>query len=115
MKDTFHACKETNVNKAIDLIIKELDKLKNTKISKNELKDSKTNLTNILILSSEDNSDIAQFYGDTLAFDEKMINFTEYINKIDNVTINDIYKLSNTIFNYNKMMIIKIGKKNFKV
>ena len=63
---------------------------------------------------NENNSNIAEYYGRSLALDEKIENISKYINKINNITLYDIKSLCNDIFDYSKMLIFNIGKKNIQ-
>ena len=102
------SCKYSNINKAIELILKELNKLRTKNISLKELNDNKTNLINTLYLYSEKNSSISRYYGDYLALEEKSVDYKDYIKYINKVSVNDIKKLANEIFDIKKMLIIKI-------
>lgn len=102
------SCKYSNINKAVELILKELNKLRKKNITLKELNDNKTNLINTLYLYSERNSSISTYYGDYLALEENIVNYNDYIKYINKVSINDVKKLSNEIFDIKKMLIIKI-------
>ena len=100
-----------NIKTAIEHIIKELNILKKKGITLEKLNDSKEYLNSSIYMINENNSNIAEYYGRSLALNEKIESISKYINKINNITLNDIKLLCNNIFDYSKMLIFNIGKK----
>ena len=80
-----------NTEKVISLILKEYSRIRNIKVSLEELKKAKENLKGTLALSLESSSAQASFYaGQELLIDRVLDINQEYAN-IDKVGINDIY------------------------
>ena len=100
-----------NIKKAIKYITSELDKLKKRDISDNKLNDSKEYLNSNIFMINENNSNIAEYYGRSLALNEKLESISKYINNINKVDKKNIKDLCNYIFDYSKMLIYNVGKK----
>lgn len=83
-----------NLKKVVELIINEMKKLKEKKVSSKELKNAKEYLKGMMTMSLEDSSSVASFLGDQELFREKIKQPEELFAEIDKVTINDILKVS---------------------
>jgi predicted Zn-dependent peptidase len=102
-----------NINKidlAIKIILKELNKLKNIKISKTELNKIKEYLKGNLILETDDTDFICNWYGIKELFSPQKIQTPEEkIAEIEMVTIDDIQKAAKKIFKTSKLNLAIIG------
>lgn len=98
-----------NINKAIEVIQKEIEKLKDKGVTSQELKDAKTHIRGAMTLSMENSSTQASFYGHQALFAKKVISPEEKLKKIEKVTGEQIQDLAKKVFNMNKMRVAIIG------
>ncbi len=107
-----------NVERVIDLILKEYQSFKNKSIDKEELQKAKDYLKGTTSLSLETSDSQASFYASQELFKKKILTPEEIFKKIDEVGINDIKKVANDIFKPQKLNLALIGpfkeKKNFE-
>jgi len=97
------------ISEVINLILKEYKELKNKKIAKEELQKAKDNLKGILSLSLESSDVQAAFYAGQELLTEEILSPKEQVSRIDKVTINDILKVANDIFQPDKLNLATIG------
>lgn len=98
-----------NINKAVDVIQKEIEKLKNKGVTKQELNDAKTHIRGAMTLSMENSSAQASFYGHQALFAKKIKTPEERLKKIEKVTGEQIQDLAKKVFNMDKMRVAIIG------
>ncbi len=98
-----------NINKAIDVIQKEIEKLKSKGVSSRELADAKTHIRGSLTLSMEDSSVQANWYAKHALFGETIETPEDRLKKIDAVKKDDILKIVNKLYVWNKARIAIIG------
>ena len=66
-----------------------------------------------MILSTEDSHIITDYYGKELMFNHNnLLTFEDLIQKYESITEDDILRVSNKYFNYNKLNISVIGNYN---
>ncbi|OGH87940.1 MAG: hypothetical protein A2206_03545 [Candidatus Magasanikbacteria bacterium RIFOXYA1_FULL_40_8] len=98
-----------NINKAIEVIKQELEKLIGKGVSLQELKDAKTNFRGRMSLAMEDSSFLASFYAQQALFADKMETPDDILKKIEVVTQGEIQKLAEKVYNTDKMRVAVIG------
>lgn len=98
-----------NVEKAINLILREYKSLKNKKVKDQELQKAKDYLKGNLILSLESSDAQASFYAGQELLEEQILSLKENLKKIDGVTAKGIQKLSREIFQPQKLNLALIG------
>ncbi len=98
-----------NINKAISVIKKELEKLVITGVTKRELADAKTHIRGSLTLSMEDSSAQANWYATQALFMENINTPEEKLAKVDAVTNKDIMRLAKKVFKMSEMRVAVIG------
>ena len=109
-----------SIMKCINIIIKELNDLKNNKIVNSELINSINYITGNFKINEENSENIANFYSEIILHKNNIgknkLEYTtkSYIYNIKKVTINDIYNVSNEIFNYKKCNICILSKHYIK-
>ncbi|MFA6301090.1 MAG: pitrilysin family protein [Candidatus Paceibacterota bacterium] len=100
-------------NKRIEEVIRavlfECNKLKNEKVSEEELNKVKEYLTGNMKLSLESSDDIANFYGGQELLKRELKNAEEKAKEIRKVTVSEIQKLAKDIFKNNKLNLALIG------
>lgn len=108
---------------AVNGILDELRKILVEKVTKEELKKAKDYIIGNMYLHLESSSSLARFYGFQEVMREKIKTPKQLEKEIESVTVEDIRKLSKTIFvnkNMNMAIVgnVKNGKeieKNFKI
>ncbi|MBU2541955.1 insulinase family protein [Patescibacteria group bacterium] len=98
-----------NINKAIEVIKQELEKIKSKGVTKKELQDAKTHIRGGLSLSMEDSGAQASWYARQALFADKIKTPEQKLAKIDKVTNQEIIALANKIFDFDKMRVAVIG------
>jgi len=98
-----------NVNRTLELILKEYKSLKNKKIDKKELQKAKDYLKGRLSLSLESSEAQASFYTGQELLTQKILTPEEEIKEINKVTLDDIRKTSREIFRPDKLNLALIG------
>ena len=99
-----------NLNKAIAVIKKEIEKMLTKGVSARELKDAKTHIRGGLTLSLEDTSEQANWYARQALFMKKISTPEEKLQKIEKVTQADVQRVAKHIFKFNQMRVAAIGK-----
>lgn len=99
-----------NINKAVEIVKKEVDKLIKKGVTNRELKDAKTHIRGGLTLSFEDSSAQASFYASQMLFADEIKTSEEKLAEIDSVTNKDIMHVAKQIFKWNKMRVAVIGQ-----
>tara|TARA_Y100001970_G_C14193893_1_gene836989 strand:- start:359 stop:1633 length:1275 start_codon:yes stop_codon:yes gene_type:complete len=105
---------EKNIDKAIDIILKEIDKLKTHKMNKKELVKCYNLIKGNTEISSEDLNDIAEFYTYQLIYANKVINYNTLFKKMKKITPDDIMNVANKYFNFKNIIILIYGKAKAK-
>ena len=86
-----------NYEKALQTIKKQLIDIQEGNFTQEDIDNSKKLITeSIISISSEQDSEITYYYGQELS--ESFVSIDEYINKINNVTKDEIVKLANNVF-----------------
>lgn len=98
-----------NINKAIDVIKKEIDKLCKKGVTARELRDAKTHIIGSQTLRMEDSSAQANWYANYALFHDRIWTPEERAMAIKAITNDDIIKLANEVFKMNKMRVAIIG------
>jgi len=98
-----------NVDKALELILKEYKSLKEGEIDKEELQKAKDYLKGRLYLALESSEAQASFYTNQELLTRKILTPEEEVKKIDKVTLNDIRKVAQDIFRREKLNLASIG------
>lgn len=102
---------KTNVKKTVELINKELDQIKNELVDEYELKKAKDYIRGKMILGLEDSESIAQWCANQELYKGKIMTPEEKLAKIDKVSVKDVQKIANEIFDRQKMSLAYIGPK----
>lgn len=97
------------IYEVIEAVLEECRKLKNKKVSLQELNKVKECLIGNMKLSLESSDDIANFYGAQELLKKEMKNSEEKANEIRKVTVGEVQKLAKDIFKNNKLNLALIG------
>jgi Predicted Zn-dependent peptidases len=95
-----------NADKCIELIQKELKKLQETKLTTLQLSSAKKQLIGQISISGDNHENLALALGKNYLHYNHFNSLEETIKKIDNININDILEVANTIFNTDKLSYI---------
>jgi len=98
-----------NLEKAVKLILKEYQSLKNKKISEAELKKAKDYLKGTMSLSLDSSDSQASFYTVQELLENEILTAEEKFKKIDAVTTEDIKKIAEDIFLPGKLNLAILG------
>ncbi len=99
----------TRLPEALAAIWKELEKMKKTLVSKEELRRAKDHMRGKWMLAFEDSANQADWYGRQLIFQGKMISPEERLKAIDGVTAADIRALAKQLFDPARMGVSVVG------
>jgi predicted Zn-dependent peptidase len=98
-----------NLEKAIKLILEEYKNLKDKKITQKELQKAKDYLKGVMSLSLDASDSQASFYGLQELMEKNILTPEEKFKKIDEVSIDEIKKISENIFLPEKLNLAVIG------
>lgn len=101
--------KSDSLEKAVELILEEYRSLRDKKISQKELKKAKDYLRGATSLSLDATDSQASFYASQEVMAEEMLTPEEKLKMIDKVTVNDIKKVAQEIFQNAKLNLSVIG------
>lgn len=104
------------VKEAINAILKEHKKITQGDINKDELIRAKELIKGRLLLSLEDTANVANFFGNRLLLQNKIMTPEKIITEVEKVTMEDIINLSKDIFiekNFNLALIGPFENKDF--
>lgn len=98
-----------NVNKALNVIFKELEYMKTKEVTTHELDDAKTHIRGSLTLSMEDSSVQANWYAKRALFYPEIETPPEYLQRIDAVSKKDILRVAKRVYKMNDARLAFIG------
>ncbi|MEK7083764.1 MAG: pitrilysin family protein [Patescibacteria group bacterium] len=98
-----------NINKAMSVVVNELDKMKTKPVTPRELADAKTHIRGALTLTMEDSSAQANWYAKEALFMEEIQTPEERLKSVDTVTASDVQHLAREIFKMGEMRVAVIG------
>ena len=94
-----------NYDKALTIIKKQLEDMKTGNFSNEDVQNAKSSIiSTIKFIPDEQDTEITYYFGQE--FNDKFINFEEYINEVNEVTKEDIMDLANKI-NINTIYFLK--------
>lgn len=93
----------------LKVIIKEIFKLTQKRVTREELSRAKKMMKGMVRLASENSHFIAEFYGKQWLFDLPILSLDQYIEKIEAVTRQDILEVARRIIQPNTLNISAIG------
>lgn len=98
-----------NLEKTIDVILKEYKKIATEKVSQKELQKAKDFLKGRGVMGFEASDEVAMFYVDQEINKEKILNLKEIFARIDAVTAEDILRVAKDVFRNEKLNCAIIG------
>lgn len=97
------------IDDALIAIIEELEKLKSTPISEDELEKGKEIEKGRLAIRTESTNFLATHFGTEFVLDRKIESFDEYIENIEKVTVEDIQNVAKELFNIERYNLQIVG------
>ncbi|EKE04184.1 MAG: hypothetical protein ACD_20C00097G0001 [uncultured bacterium] len=97
--------KPENYTAAKEATLKELDKLRNEKVTQEELERAKTKLERSFLYGTESVENIANAIGNTMTLNGKLEDYTDYIDNIKKITADDIQKSVNKYLPESRMAV----------
>lgn len=98
-----------NVEKIIKIIKNEINNIRDGKINQDELDRSKSNIKGHLVLGLEETNARMIMIGKSILCRNRILSINEILKKIDNVSLNDIVRLTNELFNEENMVLAAVG------
>lgn len=100
---------KSRMQEALEVILKEMQRLKHEEISEKELHKAKEFIIGIKALSLESSSDYAEWYGLQEVYHEALHDIDVFHKKIKSVTAQDIQKVAQTILVENQLNVAVVG------
>jgi predicted Zn-dependent peptidase len=94
---------------AIKVILEEINKVKTDGVTEKELQQAKDNAEGSMALGLEHSDGVAMSYADSVLFHKKVLTPEEELDKIKRVTLEDVRKVAQEIFNDKKLNLALIG------
>ena len=109
--------KHENLEKTIEVILKEFKKVTKNKIPDKEIKKAKEYIKGKTMMALESSSAVASFLGDQELFRREIKEPQEIFDKIDQVTAEEIHQVAEEIFVKEQLNLAIIGPhgKNFSL
>ncbi len=101
---------KSKILKCLELIFKELHKIKNIKMNIKEFIFNKNYLIGSLKISTTDPLDLAELLIGNFLIQNKIINVNKYIIELNNITIDDVYNKLQLLFNIETCNMVIISK-----
>ncbi len=99
-----------NVNKAIEAIKVEIEKIKSEGVTAQELADAKTHIKGRLTLSLEDSSSVASWFVRKATLSNEISTPEEWIKKIEGVTLESVQQIANDLYDLDALRVGLIGR-----
>lgn len=111
----FAGLKLEKIKDGLQVIVAELQGIAKEKVTEDELKKAKEMIRGRLALRQESSNFLAEYFGTKFALDREIETFDEYLKKIDEVTADEIQKVSEELFKKEKYNLQIIGPFKDKV
>jgi len=97
------------IDKALEVVSKELSDIKNNSVSQKELTKAKKFVKGKIALSHEDSLEIASFYGQQAISGKKILTPEEVLKKIEKVSLADVKKVAKRVIQKNSARLVAIS------
>ena len=108
--DIYAASDSKNIGKVIEIINDEINDIKKNAVNVIELDRTKENIKGGIVLNIEEISSRMFRFGKSLLIDNEVLPIDDILNKIDLVSIKDIYEISNKYFSPDRKNIAILGE-----
>ena len=97
------------VERAIEIILEHYQKIRDEKVDSNELEKAKENIKGSALLGMESSDEQAAFYASQEVLTQKTLTLEEKLEKIDKVTVDDIQRVAQDVFQPSNLNLALIG------
>lgn len=97
------------VDQVIKVILDQLDKIKKEQLSQDEVNKAKEIFKGHLLIDMEDSANLAEFYAAKELVDDKVKTIEEVLGAIDQVSIADVSRVANDLFQAKNLNLAAIG------
>ena len=111
----YFMCGTHDVEKCVPVILEELNRLKTTLVDESELQRAKDNINGSMKMGMNDSEVLATHYGIHYLYYGKIVSIEESINRLNNVTPEDIKRVANLTFKHDKLKLFYMGKKKYNL
>ncbi|MEW5692539.1 MAG: pitrilysin family protein [Candidatus Hydrogenedentota bacterium] len=106
----YFATTKSNLNKAYNTVLREINNLKTSKISKDELQKAKEHLKGNILLSFEGTKSRMSILGRWELYYGRYFTVKEMTNEIDKITVEDVLRVARRLFKKDKSMTLTLGE-----
>jgi len=100
---------EHKLNKTLELVVQEMNNLKKEPVTEDELDRAKKYLIGQLSMGLEKTMNIMMWLGENILCEDKVTEIDEILNRIKRVTLDDVQRISNVLFQNNRLNLAVIG------
>lgn len=97
------------VYEGLEVIMAEIERVKNEKVTEAELKKAKEMIRGRLAIRAESTNFLAEYFGLDFILDRKIETFEQYLKKIDDVTVEGVQEVARELFTPEKFNLQVIG------
>ncbi len=94
---------------AVDVILKELKKVSNKKVNRDELRRAKDYMIGQTILGLEDTAEHMFWIGESIVSTDKVEALSSVIKKVEKVTLSDVQKVAKNLFKKGRLNLALVG------
>ncbi len=105
----FAGLKLEKIEDGLQVIIAELERVVQEKVTEEELKKTKEMIRGRLALRQESTNFLAEYFGTSFVLDREIESFEDYLKKIDAVSVDDIKEVAQELFKKEKFNLQIIG------
>ena len=106
---TFAGVENTKIQAAVEVILSEYKKIRDERVSTKELQKAKDYVKGKMAISFESSDDLASFYAGQELLEGRIVSPEEKFEKLNRVTIEDVYETASDIFKPERLNLALIG------
>jgi predicted Zn-dependent peptidase len=100
----YYSTNEKQSGKVLDIVLREFKKLRENRITEKELNKVKSYIKGGMLLSLENTTNRMMRIANSMLYFNRIIPVDEYLNKIDKVSVAEIYELANELLDERKLV-----------
>ena len=109
-----YSLEKKNVFKSLEIVNRIFKDIKNNKIKKEDFEMFKRNIILNIEMDKEDADETGHFLGEEKLINDKILSYKKLKEYYENCKLEDLNDLGNSIFNYEKILVIQLGDINRK-
>ena len=109
-----YSLEKKNVFKSLEIVNRIFNDIKNNKIKEEEFEMFKINIILNIEMDKEDADETSHFLGEEKLINDKILSYQKLKEYYENCKLEDLNNLGNSIFNYEKILVIQLGDINKK-